>query len=174
MDASACRTPREASRQAQRRGGGKSLSLEQENIMDKSNSIRLMSCAFAFLCAIFCSTQVMGAWQGGLKGGKVTGGRNLTEFPAITNLYSSPHVAATQNKPPWEDNITWVYWGQMYFNGGTYHFAENIDDAAYLEVNGVVYIDNGAHNVPTKDLSVNNRHFVEDNHGRSQIQQPAI
>jgi fibronectin-binding autotransporter adhesin len=50
----------------------------------------------------------------------------------------------------WADNDTWIYSGDVYFpdsngNGtGTLSFAKNIDDSAFLAVNGTTYISNGS------------------------------
>ena len=47
------------------------------------------------------------AWQAGLQGGTVSGTSiNKTAMPAVTNVYLSPHVGATQTVPPWVANAT--------------------------------------------------------------------
>ena len=112
--------------------------------------IRVM---LAFACMV-CALPLQAAWQAGLKGGSVAGERNLTAYPAVTNVYLSPHAAATTASPPWAAATTWVYWGQMYFNGGTYHFAENIDDNTWLKIGDTVYIDDAVWNAPVKSGNV--------------------
>ena len=112
--------------------------------------IRVM---LAFACMV-CALPLQAAWQAGLKGGSVAGERNLTAYPAVTNVYLSPHAAATTASPPWAAATTWVYWGQMYFNGGTYHFAENIDDSTWLKIGDTVYINDAVWNAPVKSGNV--------------------
>ena len=112
--------------------------------------IRVM---LAFACMV-CALPLQAAWQAGLKGGSVAGERNLTAYPAVTNVYLSPHAAATTASPPWAAATTWVYWGQMYFNGGTYHFAENIDDSTWLKIGDTVYINDAVWSAPVKSGNV--------------------
>jgi hypothetical protein len=50
-------------------------------------------------------------------------------------------------KPPWLDNFTVVYTGQVYTDNGKIGFRENIDDRAWVKVNGEVVIDNGNWNI---------------------------
>ena len=93
------------------------------------------------------------AWQAGLQGGTVAGSFNLTAYPATTNIYLGPHAGATQAKPPWADNITWVYWGQVYLGATNTWFAENIDDSVHMRIwNGetaTVLLNNSAWSTPT-------------------------
>ena len=88
-------------------------------------------------------------YRAGLLGGTL-GGWNTTGANPGTTGYLGPHTGATQTRPPWADNITWVYTGEVYFNGGTYHWAEHIDDRAMLAIDGMTYILNTAWNVPTR------------------------
>ena len=47
----------------------------------------------------------------------------------------------------WGGNTTWAYIGQMYFEAGkTYYFGKNIDDSAYVTIDGTVVMDNDAYN----------------------------
>jgi uncharacterized repeat protein (TIGR02543 family) len=46
----------------------------------------------------------------------------------------------------WGSSTTYVYTGQMYFDGTGYFFVESIDDAVWLKIDGTVYINNGTWN----------------------------
>jgi len=72
-----------------------------------------------------------------------------TPNPGTTN-FLGPHAGATQSFPPWGDNTTWVYTGEVYLNGGTYHWAENIDDNTLLKIDGTTYINDAVWNVPAR------------------------
>ena len=102
----------------------------------------------AVLCAVALSAQ--SAWQTGLQTITLTGsGMNKTSFSAATtNVVLSPAMAKTTSG--WGGNTTYVYWGQMYLDGSTYNFAESIDDAAYLKVDGVVVLDNDKYSATTR------------------------
>ena len=113
-------------------------------------AVLFLVCALATLTA----STLLAAWQAGLQGGTVAGTSiNKTAKPAATNIYPSPHVGATQTKPPWADNTTWVYWGQIHLGATNTWFAENIDDAVYMRIwNGAtpaVVLDNASYNTPT-------------------------
>jgi len=113
--------------------------------MKSRNKIALFS--MAAISAVFASVTAQAAWQPGLFGGSITGDNtvNTFAFPATTNLYQHPHAAASTASPPWAGNTTWVYWGQIYLDGSTYAFAENIDDEVWLKIDGVVLLnDTGA------------------------------
>ena len=85
--------------------------------------------------------------RAGLKGGFINsydGNNYTTASIADTGVFASVEaggVKASSNgnktyPPIWADNRTWRYHGQMYFDGGTYYFAESIDDAAFMKVDG--------------------------------------
>jgi len=88
-------------------------------------------------------------YRAGLLGGTLSGWDTTGANPGTTG-YPGPHTGATTAKPPWADNITWVYTGEVYLNGGTYHWAENIDDRVMLAIDGTTHILNTQWNVPTK------------------------
>ena len=79
-------------------------------------------------------------WQPGLKVGKVAGSANWTDRPAETN--TTLRLDATEKAENrgayafWAENVTYVYWGQMYFQEGVYHFGEYMDDSAWVEIDG--------------------------------------
>lgn len=86
-------------------------------------------------------------YRAGLKGGFINSydGNNYTTVTIPdTGVFASVEaggVKASENgsqtyPPIWANNRTWRYHGQMYFDGGTYYFAESIDDAAWMTVDG--------------------------------------
>jgi hypothetical protein len=86
-------------------------------------------------------------YRAGLKGGFINSydGNNYTTVTIPdTGVFASVEaggVKASENgsqtyPPIWANNRTWRYHGQMYFDGGTYYFAESIDDAAWMTVEG--------------------------------------
>ena len=82
----------------------------------------------------------------GLISGTIAGAAINTTTPnprngdgnAVTNM--GPWRA--QSNTGWGDNTTFVYTGQMYFDGTAYFFVESIDDAVWLKIDGTVYINN--------------------------------
>ena len=54
----------------------------------------------------------------------------------VAGTNTSNGVTSTTYPPIWVNNRIWDYHGQMYFDGGTYYFGKNIDDATYIAVNG--------------------------------------
>ena len=85
-------------------------------------------------------------WQPGLKVGTVAGNANWKDYPAETNTTLRLDAAETLEKGNvysfWAENVTYVYWGQMYFQEGVYHFAESMDDSAWVEIDGEVVLKN--------------------------------
>lgn len=86
-------------------------------------------------------------YRAGLKGGFINSydGNNYTTVTIPdTGVFASVEaggVKASENTsttypPIWANKRTWRYHGQMYFDGGTYYFAESIDDAAWMTVDG--------------------------------------
>ena len=103
------------------------------------------------ILAVFALTLAVAAqatvYRAGLKGGFINsydGNNYATVAIADTGVFASVEaggVKASSNgsktyPPVWVDNRTWRYHGQMYFDGGTYYFAESIDDAVYMAVDG--------------------------------------
>ncbi len=68
---------------------------------------------------------------------------------ATTNVVLSPDIALTTDAATWGDNTTHVYWGRMYLDGSTYNFAESIDDAVWLKIDGTVVLNDSTWNVTT-------------------------
>ncbi|MEM7396872.1 MAG: hypothetical protein AAF492_31475, partial [Verrucomicrobiota bacterium] len=88
-------------------------------------------------------------WEAGLLAGTLAGDINLVDpNPATTNVLG-PHAAADRDAPLWADNTTWVYGGQVFLNGQTAFFAENIDDRAHLVIDGTQYLNDSSWNTPT-------------------------
>jgi len=81
----------------------------------------------------------------GLISGTIAGASINTATPnprngdgnAVTNM--GPWRA--KSNTGWGDNTTFVYTGQMYFDGTAYFFVESIDDAVWLKIDGTVYIN---------------------------------
>ena len=96
-------------------------------------------------------------YRAGLKGGFINSydGNNYTTvaIPDV-GVFASVEaggVKASSNgsktyPPIWVDNRTWCYHGQMYFDGGTYYFAESIDDVAWMKVEGTQVLKDGTWN----------------------------
>lgn len=85
-------------------------------------------------------------WQPGLKVGKVAGNANWKDYPAETNTTLRLDAAETLEKANvysfWAANVTYVYWGQMYFKEGVYHFCKSLDDSGWMAIDGkVVLVD---------------------------------
>ena len=85
--------------------------------------------------------------RAGLKGGFINSydGNNYTtatiaDIGVFTSVEAGGVKSASNGSktypPIWADNRTWRYHGQMYFDGGTYYFAESVDDAAWMTVDG--------------------------------------
>ena len=55
--------------------------------------------------------------------------------------------ARLNTKPPWKDNFTVVYTGQVYTDTGKIGFKENIDDVTWVKLNGDVIINDSTWNV---------------------------
>ncbi len=96
-------------------------------------------------------------YRAGLKGGYVNSfdqnNYHKVEIPDI-GVFKGIEAASlkagetgVKTYPPiWVNNRTWTYHGQMYFNGGTYYFAEQIDDRAYIAIDGVQKMNDGTWN----------------------------
>ncbi len=96
-------------------------------------------------------------YRAGLKGGFINSfdANNYTTVAIPdTGVFASVEaggVKASSNgsktyPPIWVDNRTWRYHGQMYFDGGTYYFAESIDDAAWMAFEGNQILKDGTWN----------------------------
>ena len=58
-----------------------------------------------------------------------------------------PTMGQLNTKPPWKDNFTVVYTGQVYTDTGKIGFRENIDDKSWVKLNGDVIINDSTWNV---------------------------
>ena len=96
-------------------------------------------------------------YRAGLKGGFINSydGKNYTTVTIPdTGVFASVEAGGVKagsngNKtypPVWADNRTWRYHGQMYFDGGTYYFAESIDDVAWMAFEGTQILNDGTWN----------------------------
>lgn len=91
---------------------------------------------FVLACLVVAGTAGLHAeWQPGLKVGTVSGQANWTDWPAVTNTTLRLDAAETleigNNYSFWKANVTYVYWGQMYFKAGVYHFCKSLDDSGW-------------------------------------------
>ena len=104
---------------------------------------------FAITTVLLTTPSANAAWRAGLKTVTLTGsGINKTSFSAATtNVVLSPAMAKTTSG--WGANTTYVYWGQIYLDGSKYNFAESIDDAVFLKVDGQTVLDNASYNATT-------------------------
>ena len=86
----------------------------------------------------------------GLLAGYITQtGMATAENPGTEGIVLSPEAGLTNTSPPWGENRTWVYTGQFYDADGVFSFGENIDDVAWMKIDGVVRMNNGGWNTPT-------------------------
>jgi len=94
----------------------------------------------------FTSSAAGEPYAPGLIAGSVSGNINTTTPNPGTATNMGPELAKSSSKPPWADNTTFIYSGEMYFNGGSHHFIESIDDRVWLEIDGTVVMNNGSWN----------------------------
>lgn len=85
----------------------------------------------------------------GLYEGRLTGSFNLTDPNPCTALVLSPRLGETSTKPPWGDNETWVYTGQIYDADGIFSLAENIDDNVRIVVDSIERLLNQQEGTPS-------------------------
>lgn len=76
----------------------------------------------------------------------MSGQANWTDWPAVTNTTLRLDAAETleigNDYSFWKANVTYVYWGQMYFKAGVYHFCKSLDDSGWMAIDGkVVLVD---------------------------------
>ena len=121
--------------------------------MKKMNKTSWLLLAVAGL--IMVNLSVMAAWQPGLKAGYISSAWETNNYPSVVEGQLGPHGGATTSTSVWPENRTWVYTGKMYFDGSTYHFAENINNFAQMKIDGVTYIDDMEWYIPTKSGDVN-------------------
>ncbi len=93
-------------------------------------------------------------WQAGLRGGSVSGYQNYDDDPAVTYIKMGPHIVTNRVDELIPKNTTWVYKGQIYFNGEPYRFAYNMNAYVYLRIDGVVYLDAGHGNRSTAEITL--------------------
>ena len=84
-----------------------------------------------------------GEWITGLRGGYVDGASSAINssnyaWPTVTNSYLDAHATTNyaSSGDIWAAYRTWVYWGLIQLSGSV-TFSLNIDDRAYLEIDGV-------------------------------------
>ncbi|MBE3095524.1 MAG: autotransporter-associated beta strand repeat-containing protein, partial [Planctomycetes bacterium] len=83
-------------------------------------------------------SNVVGATTG-LLAGTASGNGNWTAAnPGDLGVKPDPELGFSSAKPPWADNITYIYTGQYWSDGGIDKWCTDIDDGGYVKVNGVV------------------------------------
>lgn len=113
--------------------------------------------ASILLAAAVALTAQATVYRAGLKGGFINsydGNNYTTAAIADIGVFASVEAGgvkagsnSSKTYPPiWADNRTWRYHGQMYFDGGTYYFAESVDDAAWMTVDGTQVLKDGTWN----------------------------
>ena len=102
---------------------------------------------------IGAATTGLAAVQYGLYGGSMSGAYVTSDLPSAYEVYDG--AVMVYDTTDFNNNTTWVYWGQMYFDGGDYTFQKNNwDDGIYLVIDGEVIIDNNTYNaVVSKTVS---------------------
>ena len=94
----------------------------------------------------------------GLIAGGLTGNMSFAENPGDLETHASgtgaengvdplgTGLAQVSAKPPWKDNFTVVYTGQVYTDSGKISFRESVDDRTRVTVDGSVVINDGSWN----------------------------
>ncbi|MFP6887913.1 MAG: LamG-like jellyroll fold domain-containing protein, partial [Opitutales bacterium] len=84
----------------------------------------------------------------GLLEGTLGGNMSFTANPGNRGITQEPYAARAggNGQAPWAGNTTIVYTGQIYDADGKIAFYENIDDKAWLMVNGQKLLDNSGWN----------------------------
>lgn len=112
--------------------------------MKRTQKVNLFVIALAAFAALLAPTLFAVNWQPGLRVGTVSGQANWKDWPAVTNVtlrLDATEIAENKSAYSfWSENVTYVYWGQMYFQEGVYHFAESMDDSAYMSIDGNVVL----------------------------------
>lgn len=90
----------------------------------------------------------------GLLEGPVTNNFNAWQMPSSNILVQlTTRTANTNARPPWSDQVTFVYLGYIWNRAATnvtWTFAENVDDNAMLKIDGTTYLNDGGWATPSK------------------------
>ncbi len=87
-------------------------------------------------------------YQPGLWAGSLSGSANWTSPNPRTSVEPGPVMANISTKPPWTDNTTWVYTGEIYFpSDGLVSFGKGFDDNYQLKLDGNVVVTHTTWNV---------------------------
>ena len=90
------------------------------------------------------------SYGAGLHEGRLDGAFNITGANPNTGITLLPRLAEDNGKPPWGDNETWVYTGEVNSGpNGILSFAENIDDNVLLKIDGVTVLNDTQWNIVT-------------------------
>ena len=86
----------------------------------------------------------------GLTGGSLGGNMNMGANPGNLGVDPlGPSNSESNSKPPWADNLTFVYTGYIFDADGVMSFREDIDDGAWLKVDGQQLLEDSAWNTVT-------------------------
>ena len=86
-------------------------------------------------------------YQPGLWAGSVSGSTNWTSPNPRTEIQPGPTMCTISTKPPWTDNTTWVYTGEIYFPAdGMVSFGKSFDDSYQLKLDGNVVVTHTTYN----------------------------
>jgi len=86
-------------------------------------------------------------YQAGLWAGSVSGAQNWTSPNPRTSIEPGPTMCTISTKPPWTDNTTWVYTGEIYFpSDGLVSFGKSFDDHYQLKLDGNVVVTHTTYN----------------------------
>ncbi|MEX2138446.1 MAG: PEP-CTERM sorting domain-containing protein [Pirellulales bacterium] len=126
--------------------------ITNEGFLHAASGITDLSGAVATTTVVGMSGTVPGLVEGRLEGGFNETAPNTGSGGVVL----SPLKAYDSGKPPWGDNETWVYTGQMFFpdNGAAdgqsqFSLAEHIDDNVLLKIDGVQVLRNTQWDVAT-------------------------
>jgi hypothetical protein len=86
---------------------------------------------------------VAGLLSGTLSGNINTTTANPGNGDGVAVMNMGPRRAKTQD---WGGNTTYVYTGEMYFDGTGYFFIESLDDKTWLKIDETVYINDSSWN----------------------------
>ena len=100
---------------------------------------------FALFLMILAPLFLQAEWVPGLRGGYIETTFDETNFPAVENIYLDPCAATNNcidaNKPSlWAPYRTWIFHGQMFMDGGSYYFAEKMNDITQLKIDGDIVL----------------------------------
>ncbi|MGN1360351.1 MAG: right-handed parallel beta-helix repeat-containing protein [Kiritimatiellia bacterium] len=112
-----------------------------------------LSKMFLTVAALLLAAPAWAVFYNGLYGGSMSGAYVTSGLPTSYEVYDG--AVKVYDTTGFDNNTTWVYWGQMYLDGGDYTFQKDKwDDGIYLVIDGEVVIDNNSYSaVVTQTVS---------------------